>query len=183
MSKVVKQMVMDEVQKRLDGARDLLVVDVSKMDALSANRLRLDLRKQNIQMLGVKNTLARNVLGDAGTALASTLTGPSWLVWGSADVVALSREIQQWADKIEHFQVKGGVVEGTPLDAEGVKQLSKSPSREELLSMIVGQILSPGANIAAALLGPGATLASQMKTIYENEGAGESGGEAPAEGA
>ena len=170
MSKAVKKMVMDELTRRLDGARDVLVVDVSKMTALATNKLRLTLRKKDIRILGVKNTLARHALGDAGAALSPYLKGPSAIVFGGEDVVALSREIQDWADKIQEFNIKGAVVEGPSLDAEGVKALSKSPSREELISRIAGQILAPGANLAAAMLGPGATLASQLKSKADEEG-------------
>ena len=172
MSKVVKEMVMDELRTRLNGARDLLVVDVSRMDAFSANQLRLSLREKQISMLTVRNSLARRVLGDVGTALEPVLEGPSTLVWGSEDVVALSKEIAAWADKIEHFNIKGGVVEGSGLDTEGVKRLSKSPGRDELLSMIAGAMLGPGSQLAAAMLGPGAMLASQVKSMADKEGEG-----------
>jgi large subunit ribosomal protein L10 len=172
MSKQVKEMVMDELRSRLNGARDLLVVDVSRMDALSTNKLRLSLRQKQISMLTIRNSLAKRVLDDAGAALEPVLEGPSTLVWGGQDVVALSKEIAAWADKIEHFNIKGGVVEGGGLDSEGVKRLSKSPSREELLSKIAGAILGPGSQLAAALLGPGAMLASQIKSLAEKEGEG-----------
>lgn len=178
MSKQVKEMVMDELRTRLDGARDLLVVDVSRMDAFSANKLRLALREKQIHMLTVRNSLARRVLDDGATALEPVLEGPSTLVWGGQDVVALSKEIAAWADKIEHFNIKGGVVEGGGLDSEGVKRLSKSPSREELLSKIAGAILGPGSQLAAAMLGPGASLASQIKSLADKEG---EGAEAPTE--
>ena len=179
MSKQVKSMVMDELRRRLDGASDLLVVDVSRMDAFSANKMRLSLREKQIHMLTVRNSLARRVLDPAGAAaLEPVLEGPSTLVWGGQDVVALSKEIAAWADKIEHFNIKGGVVEGGGLDSEGVKRLSKSPSREELLSQIAGAILGPGSQLAAALLGPGAMLASQVKSLAEKEG---DAGEAPPE--
>lgn len=180
MSKQVKEMVMDELRRRLDGARDLLVVDVSRMDAFSTNKLRLSFRDKQINMLTVRNSLAKRVLDEVGPALEPVLEGPSTLVWGGQDVVALSKEITRWADQIEHFNVKGGVVEGGRLDTEGVKRLSKSPSREELISQIAGAILGPGGQLAAALLGPGAMLASQIKSLSEEEG--EPGGEPPAEG-
>ena len=170
MSKFVKNMLIEEITERVGENRDMLVVDCSKLDAVTSNKWRLALQEKKITALTVRNTLARRALNDAGlTALDSLLEGPSTLIWGSEDVVALSKEITKWAKELEPLQIKGGAVEGTTLGPEDVDALSKSPSREELIGQIVGQILSPGANLAAALLGPGATLASQLKTKSEEE--------------
>lgn len=171
MSKFVKNMLIDEITERVGQNRDMLVVDCSKLDAITANKWRLALQEKQITVLTVRNTLARRALNNAGVnSLDPILEGPSTLIWGSEDVVALSKEIARWAKELEPLQIKGGTVEGTTLTADDVNTLSKSPSREELIGQIVGQILSPGANLAAALLGPGSTLASQLKTITDAEG-------------
>jgi len=97
------------------------------------------------------------------------LEGPSTLVWGSEDVVALSKQITAWAKELDELEIKGASVEGQTLDAAGVDRLSKSPGRPELLSQIVGLILSPGGNIAGALLGTGGTIAGQVKSHSERD--------------
>jgi large subunit ribosomal protein L10 len=182
MSKRVKSMLISDIRSRLGESRDLLVVDTARLDAVTANRVRLAFREKNIHALTVKNTLAKVALHEVGVSgLDSFLEGPSTLVWGSEDIVALSKEITKWAKEIDKFEIKGGAVEGAPVDAAGVESLSKSPSREELIGQIAGMILSPGANLAAALLGPGSTLASQLKTLSEGEG--EADAEKPAEAA
>lgn len=174
MSKFVKNMLIEAITDRVGENRDMLVVDCSKLDAITANKWRLALQEKQITALTVRNTLARKALNNAGvSSLDPILEGPSTLIWGSEDVVALSKEITRWAKELEPLQIKGGTVEGTTLNAEEVNTLSKSPSREELIGQIVGQILSPGASLAAALLGPGSTLASQLKTITEAEGESE----------
>ncbi|QDT15661.1 50S ribosomal protein L10 [Alienimonas californiensis] len=166
MSKYVKGMMIDAVVDRIGDATNLLVVDVSTVDAITCNTWRLALAKQNIQALTVKNSLARRALERKGvTGLDPVLEGPSTLIFGGEDIVALSKEITKWAKEIKQLSIKGGSVEGQTLDEAGVETLSKSPSREELLATIVAQILSPGANISAALLGPGKMIASQVKQI------------------
>ena len=174
MSKAVKGMVIDDISRRMGDVTDLLVVDASKLDAFSANKWRLDLRKKSISAVGVRNTLARRALERSGVkGLEKIFVGPSMVLFGGRDVVELSKEIVEAAKKNDKIQIKGGSVEGSTLDAAGVEALSKSPSREELISMIAGQILAPGANLAAALLGPGSTIASQLKTIHDKDGEGE----------
>lgn len=170
MSKTIKDMLVVGLRERIGDHRDILVVDYSKLDGVSANTLRLKLRKQNIRMLGVKNSLARKALGDLGlSALEPFLSGPSTLVFGGPDIVALSKEIAKWAKDLESLQIKGGVVEGNSIGPEQVDALSKSPSREELLGKVVTLILSPGARLAAALLGGGGVVAGQIKSIADKE--------------
>ena len=60
-------------------------------------------------------------------------------------------------------------MDGKPLSAEDVKAVSKWPSRTEQLSLLLGQILSPGATLSAQLLGPGRQLASQIKQKGEGD--------------
>lgn len=170
MSKLVKNMLIDDITDRVGDHRDMLVVDCSKLDAIETNKWRLALQEKGITVLAVRNTLARLAMNRLGvSSLDPVLEGPSALVWGGEDIVALSKEITKWAKDLEPLEVKGGTVEGTTLHAADVDKLSKSPSREELISQIMGQVLSPGANLAAALLGPGATLGSQLKQLSEGD--------------
>lgn len=170
MSKAVKQMVIDEIKGRLGECREVLVLDTSKLDGVTDNRFRLALREKGIHLLQVKNTLAQRALADSGVGtMDSVLTGPSTLVWGSEDIVSLSKEIAKWARDIQKLEIKGGAVEGQVVDANGVVELSKSPGRLELIAQISGLLLSPGARLAGALLGPGGTVCGQIKSMSEGE--------------
>lgn len=170
MSRQIKDMLIEDMQSRLGESRDMLVVDCSKMDAVSVNEWRLALRKANISALTVKNSIARNALQRLGVAgLDEILAGPSTLVWGSEDVVALSREISRWAKQLAKLEIKGGSVEGQSLDARAVEALSKSPGRSELIGQIAGCMLGPGRQLAGALAGPGGQLAGCLKKISGEE--------------
>jgi len=170
MSKKIKDMLVAELRERIGAHKDILVVDYSKLDGKTGNNLRLKLHKQKITMLGVKNSLARKALGELGlSGLDTFLSGPSTLVFGGPDIVALSKEIAKWAKDLEALEVKGGIVEGNSIGPAQFVALSKSPSREELLGKIVGLILAPGAQLAAALLGTGGTICGQVKSIAEKE--------------
>ena len=81
----------------------------------------------------------------------------------------LFRSITKWAKDIEQLQIKGGVVAGAAVNPAEVDALSKSPSREELLGKIVMLALSPGAQLAAALLGAGGVVSGQVKAIGDKE--------------
>lgn len=170
MSKYVKGMIIDEIRDQIGDTRDLLVVNSSKMTGVAMNRLRLDLQKKQIKLLGVKNALARRALDQIVEGEVNGIfEGPSVLIWGGEDIVALSKEIAGRKKEFPDLEIKGGIAEGKPLRASDVEQLSKSPGRPELLSQIAGLILSPGGRLAAALLGPGGKLAGQLKTLADKE--------------
>ncbi len=93
------------------------------------------------------------------------------LLWGGEDVVSLAKEVARFAKDKEFapFGPRGGVMDGAQLSAEEVLQVSKWPSREEQLSLLMGQILSPGAKLSSQLCSPGARLASPIKQKGEGE--------------
>lgn len=170
MSKVIKGMMMDEIRQSVGECRDVIVIDMSKLDGKTDNKFRLELQKKGLSLLQVKNSLAKRAFADMGfTALAKSLTGPSTLVWGADDIVALSKEITRWLKDIKKLEIKGGSAGGEAIDAAGVESLSKSPGRAELLSIISGQILAPGAKLSSQLLAMGGKLASQVKKIADKE--------------
>lgn len=171
MSKQIKQMIINDIRQKLGECRDVLVVNSSKLDAVTDNRFRGSLRAKGIHLLQVKNTLARRALAEVGvTSMDSVLSGPSTLVWGGEDIVALSKEIARWAKDLEKLEIKGGAVEGQVVDAQGVVDLSKSPGRLELIAQISGLILSPGARLCGALLGPGGTISGQVRKLADKDG-------------
>ena len=87
------------------------------------------------------------------------------------DFVSLAKEITRLDEdkEFEAFETRGGVMDGEKLSPERVKEISKWPSREEQLSLLSGQILGPGASLVAAVIGPGGTLASQIKQKSEED--------------
>ncbi|NOY30571.1 MAG: 50S ribosomal protein L10 [Planctomycetes bacterium] len=171
MSKYLKNLITDELRNRLDGVSDALLVDVIGMEANANVELRKSLREKNIRLMVVKNSLASRA--SEGTALATVFeggSGTSAVVWGGEDVVSLAKEVMRFAEQEEYkpFAPKGGVMDGEKLSKEDVAAISKWPSRSEQLSLLVGQILAPGANLSAQLLGPGAQVASQIKQKSED---------------
>ena len=186
MSKRIKEMLVTDLQQRIGDTEEMLVVDSSRLDAISDNRFRLALREKDIRILTVKNSMALRALHARDvTALDPVLEGPSSLVFGGEDIVSLSKEIAGWVKELgdELLAIKGGMVEGTTLSSGDVEELSKSPSREELIGQIVGLLLSPGSNVVGAVLGSGGRLAGAVEAIADGAAGGEAGAEAADESA
>ena len=170
MGRQVKDMVISDIQARIGDAKDFIVVDCSKIDAITANRWRLSMRKEKITALTVKNSVAANALGRKGIkGLDSVLSGPSTLIWGSDDIVGLSRAVAKWAKDIPKLEIKGGTVEGQTLNAAAVDTLSKSAGRLETIGELAGLMLAPGRQLAGCLQSPGGRLAGAIKTLADKE--------------
>jgi ribosomal protein L10 len=172
MSKYVKNLVSDHLRQQLQGVNDALVVNMVGLDATTDNRLRKELRNKNIRVMVVKNSLASRAA--AGTPLAPAfdgLTGSAAICWGSDDIVSLAKEITKIARdaKFAPFAPRGGVMDGERITAAQVEQVSKWPSRLEQLSLLVGQILGPGAMLASLLTSAGGAVASQIAQLGEEK--------------
>lgn len=172
MSKYVKDLVSKEIAHRLVGVGDALLVNVIGLDAAKTFVLRRQLRQKNIHLLVIKNSLARRAT--EGTPLAKAFEGVEGtlaMIWGSEDFVSLAKEITSLdgSAAFPTFQTRGGVMDGEHLSAERVKAVSLWPSRQEQIQILLGQILSPGANLVSQLLGPGRSLASQIKEKAKDE--------------
>lgn len=172
MSKYVKNLLCEDVKQKLAGVESALLVTIAGMDANKTHRLRMELRKKDMRMMLVRNRLARRAT--EGTPLApafANLNGPAAVVWGGTDLVAVAKEIVRLAGDKEFapFEARGGVLDGAALTAEQVTEVSKWPTREEQLALLVGQILSPGAKLAAQLTSVGGALASQIESKAKGE--------------
>src|SRR5262245_46055250 len=98
MSKYVKELVTQHLKSRLNGVDDLLVVDVIGLTSNNAMELRKRLRKSNVELMVVKNSLARRAT--EGTRLAAAFEGASGtmaICWGGEDIVGLARTITKLA--------------------------------------------------------------------------------------
>ncbi|MBI1247513.1 50S ribosomal protein L10 [bacterium] len=170
MSRYLKNLVITDLSKRLEGVNDLLVVDVVGMNAEKTYLVRKQLREKGLSLMVVRRTLAAKAC--EGTSLAPAfdgMEGSAALVWGGEDFVDLAKEIVKLNedDEFPGFTAKGGVMDGESLNPDSVKAISKWPNRAEQLSLLMGQILGPGRKLAAQLYGPGAKLASQVEVAGE----------------
>ncbi len=177
MSKYVKNLISGDILRRLDGVSDAILVNVIGMDSGSTYQIRKTLREKKIGMLVVKRSLAaRATEGTSLRPMFDDRAGSIAIVWGSEDFVSLAKEIAaiDKAKTFEKFEVKGGVMDGDALSAEQVLAISKWPSRVEQISLLIGQVLSPGSTLMGQLLSSGGKLASQLEKLVEKLEGGDS---------
>ena len=156
-----KQQMVDSLKAKMAKAAIAVAVEYKNIDAEATVALRKKFRDNKIDYKVVKNTLAR--LAAKGTSvegLSSKLEGPSAIIMGYDDVVSPAKILQEvLKEQAGKMVVKGGVVQGNPVDAEGLKALASLPGLNELRGMLVGMINSPASKLVRLLNTPGSQLA------------------------
>lgn len=180
MSKYVKELMMDQLRRDLDGTRSVLLLDLGGLDAISETQLRDDLRKKSIRIKVLKNTLAGRIFDELGIGdLRKYLNGPSVAAWGGEGVAELAKEISTQVKKLEKPKIKGGAVDGVIISPAEVEDITKLPSREELIGRVASLALAPAQRVVSLANAPASGLLGQLKTLAEGA-EGEGGAEAPA---
>ena len=169
MAKVeLKKPIVEEISEVIKDAQGVVLVDYRGLTVEQDTALRRKLREANVTYKVYKNTMMNFAFkGTDCEGLAPYLEGPSAMAVSTEDATAPARVLAEFAKTAPALEFKGGVVEGDVYDAAGIAEIAKVPSREVLLSRLLGSMQSPVANFARVI-----------NQIAEKGGAGEC---APAE--
>ena len=153
MAKVeLKQPIVDEIKASLEGAQGVVVVDYRGLTVEQDTQLRKQLREAGVVYKVYKNTLVkRAIAGTEFEPMAEVLEGPNAIAFCKTDATAPARILANFAKTANALELKCGVVEGTFYDAAGIATIATIPSREELLSKLLGSIQSPITNFARVI--------------------------------
>jgi large subunit ribosomal protein L10 len=165
MSKQIKQMEMAALKQTFQGVRDLVVLSSDRFDCQANTQVRAALRKKQIRLQVVKNSLCRRVFEEIGLNLGDVWEGNTVLAWGGNSLAELSKELDALAKKYDkRLKVKGAVSEGQAIP---FKTALAMPTKAEALGRIVSLALSPASRLVSQILGPAAQVASQIKTVSD----------------
>ncbi len=153
MAKVeLKKPIVEEISAAVKDAQSVVLVDYRGLTVEQDTQLRKQLREAGITYKVYKNTMMNFAFkGTDYESLLPYLEGPSAVAISTEDATAPARVLCKFAKTADALEVKGGVVEGIAYDAKGIIEISKIPSREELLSKLLGSIQSPIANFARVM--------------------------------
>ena len=153
MAKVeIKAPIIDEIKGYVDKASAAVLVDYRGLTVEEDTRLRKALREAGVVYKVYKNTyLKRAFEGTDFAQLNGHLEGPTAIAFGLEDATAPARIIAEFAKKAPKLEFKAGVVEGVYYDVKGIEQVALIPSRDVLISKLLGSLQSPIANLARVI--------------------------------
>ena len=157
-----KQAIVADLTQKLQNAAAGVLVDYKGITVAEDTALRTELRKNNVEYAVVKNTLLQFAVNNCGmNELDSLLSGSTALAICHDDPVAPARVVNDFAKKLnDHFEIKGGFMDGKAMELKDVMALAEIPPLPVLQAQVLGTMLAP---ISA--------LAFVLKQIAENQGA------------
>ncbi len=153
MAKVeLKRPIVEEISANIKDAQSVVLVDYRGLTVEQDTQLRKNLREAGVIYKVYKNTYMNFAFkGTEFESLSQYLEGPSAVAISSDDATAPARLLSEFAKTADKLEIKAGVVEGTMYDAKGMETIASIPSREVLISRLLGSMQSPVANFARVL--------------------------------
>ena len=152
--RVAKEKFVQDLNKRLMPAETAVIAHYSGVNVEKMTQLRNELRKKKVGFKVVKNTLMlRAIKGTPLEVLKDDFKGPTAVAYTAGDPVQLAKTLTDFAKDEEHLVIRSGLLSGKRMTMEEVKTLASVPSREVLLSRLVGSLQSPYAGLVYTLSG------------------------------
>jgi len=164
--KAEKAATVADITARLKASSTAVLADYRGMTVGQMRELRSKLRGGGIEMVVVKNTLARRAAKAAGyEPLSAELVGPVAMLFAVDDVSAPARILNEYIRANRKMVIKAGLLEGQVIKADAVTELADLPSREVLLSRLLGAMQAHLGNLASVLQAPIVKLARTLDAL------------------
>jgi large subunit ribosomal protein L10 len=164
--KAEKAATVADITARLKATSTAVLADYRGMTVGQMRDLRTKLRGGGVEMIVVKNTLARRAATAAGyEPLSAELAGPIAMLFAADDVSAPARILNEYIRANRKMVIKAGLLEGQVIKADAVTELADLPSREVLLSRLLGAMQAPLGNLASVLQAPMTKLARTIEAV------------------
>ena len=169
MSKPVKALIEKELSKQFKDVDSVAVINPRGIDAIKNNQIRRRLREKGLRMTVVKNSLLKRAAARSKLeGFQPLLDGPSALIYGKASIAAIARLLLEEKKNDEKIELRGIFFDGEVyVGDEGVRKVSRLPTREEAVSLIIAAALSPGRKLAGAIKGQAGRIAAIINTIEQ----------------
>lgn len=172
MTKAAKGVLKTEIAERLQKVNGAIVAEYRGLTVAQLTDLRVRLRAAKAEFKIVKNRVAKvAILEDAKNVepIADKLKGPVGLVLCYGDVAQAAKSLLDFSKDQENFKVTSGVLDGRGVSAGDLKAISELPSKEVLLSRLVGSLIAPHRNLLGVLTGVQRQLVQVVGAIRDKK--------------
>jgi large subunit ribosomal protein L10 len=144
-----KKIIIDSLLDRVNASPYLIVIDYTGLTVQQFTELRNRLGASGASCTVAKNTYMRKALAEAGLPdIGNDLVGQTAFVMGESEVFAAAKAIKNFEKEFKKPEMKIGLLGNAVLDGEKLKAIADIPSRESVLSQLLGTILEPASRIA-----------------------------------
>ena len=169
-----KHQIVDSVHKQFESATLAVLSEYRGVDVAGMGDLRRMAREANVRIQVVKNTLARRAVEDTDfECLKDHLNGPLALAI-SDDPVAVAKTLSDFSGKNDAFKMQTGAMNGQLVSVEQLEQIAKLPSRDELLSTLIGTMAAPIQKFVSTLNEIPSGFVRVLAAIRDSEDSSES---------
>lgn len=166
MNREEKRVAVTALQDRFAKATVALLANSQGLSVRKVQQLRRALKQAGGEYKVTKNTFARRAVKDTAYArLDALFDGPSGLVFGYADPVAVTKVLVKFAEDNEKLSIKAAVLDNRVLEPAAVTELAKLPGREVLLGMLLGLMQAPATQLLRTIQEPGARLVRLLDRV------------------
>ncbi len=163
-----KQQIVSEIKDKFERATSVVLVNYRGLNVKEVTELRKRFRDAGADYKVYKNTLMTRALNELGEEnLIPQLIGPNAIAFGYDDSVAPAKILSDFAKTYGKLEIKAGIVEGTFVDADGVKALADLPTKEVLIAQVLGGLNSPITGFVNVLQGNIRNLVYVLNAVNE----------------
>ena len=151
-NRAAKREIVDGIKDKIQRASSFVIIDYKGLTVAEDTQLRNEFRKAEVEYKVLKNTLVKIALNELGyTDFDEALNGPTAIAFSYGDAIAPAKVAVSNIKKLNKMQVKCGMLDKKFVDEATVQALSKVPSKETLLAMLLSVLQSPVRGLAVAL--------------------------------
>lgn len=174
MNKADKTAAIADLTENFRSAKGAFFADYKGLTVEQVNDLRRKLRTHNVKVKVVKNNLARLAvreakLGGESEKLLDTVVGPTMIAFAYGDLAAVAKVIHKFGQDNEVFNLKDSLLDTQRLSIAQVEELSKLPSREVLLAMLLRTFNAPITNFVGVLAAVPRSLVQVLAGIEDKK--------------
>lgn len=139
-----KKAIVAQTVELFENSVSTIIVNTRGLTVEEDTKLRKDLREAGVEFHVIKNSMLRRAANEIGyEGLDEVFTGPTAVAFSSEDVAAPAKILRDAAKENDEIEIKGGIVEGNPINIDAIDKIAELPSREDLLSMVASGLKAP----------------------------------------
>lgn len=169
--RIAKEEAVQDLRDKMRANSVMLLLEYKGINVAADTALRRKFREANVTYFVARNTLIKRAAHAEGIEFFDPFLAGTTSISLAQDPVTLAKLVTDFAKQNEFIKVKVGMIDGKMIPGNQIKNLSKLPSREVLLSQVVGTMQSPLVGFAGAMQGLLRNFVSCLDQVREQKAA------------